>query len=52
VAQVAVARGRSLEVSDRGGTSNPYNPHNVFTDRAGALHLPSLNEIRTGPVRR
>jgi hypothetical protein len=25
--------------SDRGGTSNPYNPNNVYTDRAGALHL-------------
>jgi hypothetical protein len=25
--------------SDRGGTSNPYNPNNVFTDQAGALHL-------------
>jgi hypothetical protein len=25
--------------SDRGGTSNPYNPENVYTDRAGALHL-------------
>jgi hypothetical protein len=25
--------------SDRGGTRNPYNPENVFTDRQGALHL-------------
>jgi len=25
--------------SDRGGTSNPYNPDNVYTDEAGALHL-------------
>jgi hypothetical protein len=25
--------------SDRGGTSNPYNPQNVYTDKAGALHL-------------
>lgn len=25
--------------SDRGGSSNPYNPDNVFTDEAGALHL-------------
>ena len=25
--------------SDRGGTSNPYNPDNVYTDRSGALHL-------------
>jgi hypothetical protein len=25
--------------SDRGGTSNPYNPDNVYTDQAGALHL-------------
>jgi hypothetical protein len=25
--------------SDRGGTSNPYDPSNVYTDRAGALHL-------------
>ncbi len=25
--------------SDRGGTSNPYNPSNVYTDQAGALHL-------------
>ena len=25
--------------SDRGGTSHPYNPENVYTDRAGALHL-------------
>lgn len=25
--------------SDRGGTSNPYNPDNVFVDGTGALHL-------------
>ena len=25
--------------SDRGGTFNPYHPDNVFTDKAGALHL-------------
>jgi len=25
--------------SDRGGTSNPYNPGNVYTDGTGALHL-------------
>jgi hypothetical protein len=25
--------------SDRGGTSNPYNPDNVYTDKSGALHL-------------
>jgi hypothetical protein len=25
--------------SDRGGTSNPYNPDNVYIDRSGALHL-------------
>jgi hypothetical protein len=25
--------------SDRGGTTNPYNPDNVFVDRAGRLHL-------------
>ena len=25
--------------SDRGGTSNPYYPENVYTDRKGALHL-------------
>jgi hypothetical protein len=25
--------------SDRGGTSNPYNPDNVYIDRFGALHL-------------
>jgi hypothetical protein len=25
--------------SDRGGASNSYDPNNVFTDRAGALHL-------------
>jgi hypothetical protein len=29
--------------SDRGGTSNPYNPNNVYTDRAGALHLQIVN---------
>ncbi len=29
--------------SDRGGTSNPYNPNNVYTDRAGALHLDIIN---------
>src|SRR6185312_16569908 len=29
--------------SDRGGTSNPYNPENVYTDRAGALHLQIVN---------
>jgi hypothetical protein len=27
------------KASDRGGVNNPYNPNNVFTDRAGALHL-------------
>jgi len=25
--------------SDRGGTSNPYSPDNVYTDQSGALHL-------------
>src|SRR5258708_39852607 len=25
--------------SDRGGTSNPYRPENVYTDKVGALHL-------------
>ena len=25
--------------SDRGGTPNPYNPKNVYVDKAGALHL-------------
>lgn len=25
--------------SDRGGTTNPYSPDNVYTDRSGALHL-------------
>jgi hypothetical protein len=25
--------------SDRGGTSNPYDPRNVYTDKAGALHM-------------
>jgi hypothetical protein len=25
--------------SDRGGTSNPYSPDNVYVDRSGALHL-------------
>lgn len=25
--------------SDRGGTSNPYNASNVYTDKAGRLHL-------------
>lgn len=25
--------------SDRGGTTNPYNPENVFVDQKGALHL-------------
>lgn len=25
--------------SDRGGTTNPYRPDNVYTDRSGALHL-------------
>jgi hypothetical protein len=25
--------------SDRGGTSNPYRPENVYTDSSGALHL-------------
>lgn len=29
--------------SDRGGTLNPYHPDNVFTDKAGALHLRILN---------
>jgi hypothetical protein len=29
--------------SDRGGTVNPYNPENVYTDKAGALHLRILN---------
>jgi hypothetical protein len=29
--------------SDRGGTSNPYNPDNVYTDRTGALHLQIVN---------
>jgi hypothetical protein len=29
--------------SDRGGTSSPYNPENVYTDRAGALHLQIVN---------
>jgi hypothetical protein len=25
--------------SDRGGTTNPYHPENVYTDKSGALHL-------------
>ena len=29
--------------SDRGGTTNPYDPKNVFTDRSGALHLSIVN---------
>ena len=29
--------------SDRGGTVNPYNPDNVYTDEAGALHLQIVN---------
>lgn len=29
--------------SDRGGTSNPYHPDNVYTDSAGALHLQIIN---------
>ncbi len=29
--------------SDRGGTSNPYDPRNVSTDRRGALHLRIVN---------
>lgn len=29
--------------SDRGGTSNPYNPDNVYVDRTGALHLRIIN---------
>ena len=29
--------------SDRGGTNNPYNPDNVYTDQAGALHLRTIN---------
>ena len=29
--------------SDRGGTSNPYNPENVFVDGTGALHLRIMN---------
>ncbi len=29
--------------SDRGGTSNPYDANNVYTDRAGALHLQIVN---------
>jgi len=29
--------------SDRGGTVNPYYPDNVYTDKAGALHLRILN---------
>jgi hypothetical protein len=29
--------------SDPGGTSNPYNPDNVYTDRTGALHLQIVN---------
>ncbi len=29
--------------SDRGGTSNPYDPRNVYTDQSGALHLKIVN---------
>lgn len=29
--------------SDRGGTSNPYNPDNVYVDQKGALHLRIIN---------
>ena len=29
--------------SDRGGTSNPYDPRNVYTDQSGALHLAVVN---------
>jgi hypothetical protein len=29
--------------SDRGGSVNPYHPDNVYTDKAGALHLRILN---------
>lgn len=31
------------KASDRGGTSNPYNPENVYLDQAGALHLRIMN---------
>jgi hypothetical protein len=29
--------------SDRGGTSSPYNPDNVYVDQTGALHLRIVN---------
>jgi hypothetical protein len=29
--------------SDRGGSRNPYDPNNVYVDRAGALHLQIVN---------
>jgi hypothetical protein len=29
--------------SNRGGTLNPYNPENVYVDKAGVLHLRILN---------
>jgi hypothetical protein len=29
--------------SDRGGTSNSYNPENVYVDQSGALHLRIVN---------
>jgi hypothetical protein len=32
--------------SDRGGSSNPYDPTNVYTDRAGALHLQIIDRDR------
>jgi hypothetical protein len=32
--------------SDRGGASYPYNPENVYTDKAGALHLQIVNRDR------
>jgi hypothetical protein len=29
--------------SDRGGSTNPYDPRNVYTDEAGRLHLQIIN---------
>jgi hypothetical protein len=29
--------------SNRGGTSNPYDPNNVYVDQSGALHLQIVN---------
>jgi hypothetical protein len=32
--------------SDRGGTTNPYNPNNVYVDPVGRLHLRIVNRDR------